>query len=155
MKFRLLHTSEYAQFDEDFKHFLILNGISNEEWLELNQSDKKKAQGLVELFSDIVFQKVYENVRYLEFRSPQRLLVFHCEKETIHLIGLESNNRNVDFSNEQSVQSSIREHFSSIHLFKTSKPYSTNRELELFQMTENGALVSTKERWDTLHKLCA
>ena len=66
MKYRLLNKEEMEIFDQDFKHFLIANGVSNEEWVELNQNDIEKATQLVELFSDTIFQKVYEKIQFIE-----------------------------------------------------------------------------------------
>ena len=56
MKYRMLTTEEMEIFNEDFKHFAIANGVSNEEWVEMNKSDKELATKLVELFSDTVLQ---------------------------------------------------------------------------------------------------
>jgi hypothetical protein len=56
MKYRILNKEEMEIFDEDFKYFLIANGVSNEEWVEMNTSNQDRAIDLVELFSDTVLQ---------------------------------------------------------------------------------------------------
>ena len=43
MKYRMLTKEEMQIFDEDFKHFLITTGVSNEEWTDLNKSNIPKA----------------------------------------------------------------------------------------------------------------
>ena len=55
---------ELEVFSEDFKHFLIINGVHHEEWVEMNDSKKEQANQLVILFSDSVLQKVYEKIEF-------------------------------------------------------------------------------------------
>lgn len=153
MNFRLLSRDEMDAFDEDFKHYLIVNGVSNEAWVEMNKNNPEKAQQIVEIYSDIVFQKIYEKVKFLEFRSKNQLLVFSCEKEQIHLIGLGSDDENVDFTDEKKINQSIQQSFAKIKHFKQSKKYTKKREIELFEMAEKGCIVSTQAFWDKIKQL--
>jgi len=153
MEYRMLSREEMTLFDEDFKHYLIVNGISNEAWLEINEKNVSEAQKIVEVFSDVVLQKAYEKIQFLEFRSKQQLMVFSCEKEGIHLIGLSSKDDRVDFSTPESIEESILNYNSQIESFQQTKKYSKKRELELFEMTEQGCVVSTKTFWGKITKL--
>ena len=74
MKYRFLTKEEMEIFDEDFKHFMITNGVTNEEWLEWNKSDLEKATQLVEVFSDTVLQKVYEKIKFILKETTQGAL---------------------------------------------------------------------------------
>ena len=66
MKYRLLTDEELKELEEDFKHFLITNHVYNEEWIQLNKTNDKKVKELVELFSDIVFEKALSKIIFLE-----------------------------------------------------------------------------------------
>ncbi|MEO9258353.1 MAG: DUF6495 family protein [Crocinitomicaceae bacterium] len=153
MDYRMLSREEMTLFDEDFKHYLIVNGIPNEAWLEMNEKNVSEAQKIVEVFSDVVLQKAYEKIQFLEFRSKQQLMLFSCEKEEIHLIGLSSKDEAVDFSTPEAIQESILNYNSQIQSFRQTKKYSKKREIELFEMTEQGCVVSTKIFWDKITKL--
>jgi len=153
MKYRLLNKEEMQIFDEDFKHFLIANGVSNEEWISLNQNDIKKATQLVELFSDTVFQKVYEKIQFIEFRSPESCIVFNCLPDSIELISINRKSDIVDLSTPESIQTALKNQSEEINYFKSSKKYNTLRELEVHQMIENGCFNSSQEFWNSLEKL--
>jgi hypothetical protein len=154
MKYRILSKEEREIFDEDFKHFMISNGVTNEEWLEMNQSNPQKATELVELFSDVVLEKVYQKIEYLEFRSENSCLVFHCTPDSIKLISIvPKSGKKVDLSTPESIHQALIHQFSDLDLFKSEKKYSTLRELEIHKMVEQGCLNSSKEFWDALMQL--
>ncbi len=147
----MLTKEEMEIFDEDFKHFLIANGVSNEEWLEMNESNIDQATKLVELFSDTVLQKVYEKMQYLEFRSKESCLVFNCLPDSIELISLNAKpNSDVDLSTPDSIHRSMIQYPNKIQFFKSEKKYSTLRELELHRMVEQGCMNSSAEFWNAL-----
>ena len=81
MKYRMLTADELVPFEEELKQFLIVNGVHGDEWEQMNRDTPEKAIELVELFSDTVLQKVYEKIEFLEFRSVDSCLVFHCLSE--------------------------------------------------------------------------
>jgi hypothetical protein len=70
MKYRILSDEELAHLEDDFKQFLIVSEVHDDEWREMNKKDSEKALSLVRLFSDTVLQKVYEKVKFIEHRSP-------------------------------------------------------------------------------------
>jgi len=153
MKYRLLNKEEMEIFDQDFKHFLIANGVSNEEWVELNQNDIEKATQLVELFSDTIFQKVYEKIQFIEFRSPESCIVFNCLPDSIELISINRKSATVDLSTPDSIHKALTKNANEINYFKSSKKYNTLRELEIHQMIENGCFNSSEAFWNSLTQL--
>jgi hypothetical protein len=65
MKFKILSKDDLSHLEEELKHFLIANGVSNEEWISMNETNPDKAIDLVELFSDVVYQKVFEQLKFV------------------------------------------------------------------------------------------
>ena len=59
VKYRYLTDQELQEFEEEFKHFLIANGLHAEEWEKLNNEDPDKAIEVVGLFSNLILDKVY------------------------------------------------------------------------------------------------
>lgn len=153
MKYRILNKEEMTVFDEDFKHFLITNGVTNEEWIEMNQSDQKKATQLVELFSDTVFQKVYEKMNFIEFRSASSCIVFKFDSEEMELISLNRKDETIELSTPESIHESLVAHTDRLTFFKTKKKYIASREEEMHQLMEQGCFVSSAEFWDALQKV--
>ena len=149
----MLSAEEMAIFDEDFKHFAITNGISNEEWIEMNKSNTELATKLVELFSDTVLQKVYEKVRFIEHRSPSSCLVFKLNEADIELISLTAKSDKIDLSTVESVHEALVKDPSEMSLFRSQKSYSKNREEEIHEMLMQGCVNSTETFWMSLEKV--
>ncbi len=56
-KYRSLSQEELKPLEEDFIKFLAANTVAAEDWDKIKKDDPKKAEGLVEIFSDIVWDK--------------------------------------------------------------------------------------------------
>lgn len=140
-------------FDEDFKHFAIANGVSNEEWLEMNAENPEKATELVEIFSDTVLQKVYEKLRFIEHRSQTSCLVFNLLIDEIQLISINSKNETVDLSTPESIHEALVNSPQDISIFETKKAYSKNREEEIHDMLMQGCFNSSEAFWILLKKV--
>ncbi len=151
MKFRTLSLEELGHLEEDLKHFLIVNGIDSETWLYLNKNESNKALQLIQLFSDIVLQKVYEKMSFLEFRSIDSCMVFHCKNDVMELITIQKKNKSLaDLSTPQSIHSALINNTDELTFFHTSKKYKINREQEIHQLIEKGCVVSTYDFWNSL-----
>lgn len=152
MKYRMLTTEEMEIFNEDFKHFAVANGVSNEEWLEMNNSDPERAIQLVQIFSDVVLQKVYEKLEYIENRSVQSCLVFKLGKKEIELISINSNSNKIDLSTPESIHHALVNCSNQLTFFKACKQYSKEREMEIHEMITQGCVNSSKSFWDSLNE---
>ncbi len=150
MKYRILTKEEMHIFDEDFKHFMITNGVTNEEWIEMNISDIPKAIALVELFSDTVLQKVYEKLQFIEFRTDDTCMIFHCKKENMELISLNKKSGSSNLSSPESIHEALSKNPDELSIFRTEKAYNETREIEMHQLFEKGCYVSSQEFWDAL-----
>ena len=153
MKYRMLTVEEMEIFDEDFKHFAVTNGISTEEWTEMNQSNKELATKLVGLFSDTVLQKVYENLKFIEHRSPSSCLVFKLNKTEIDLISLNAKSDKIDLSTVESIHEALVKQPTELSIFKSIKAYSKTREEEIHEMLTQGCVNSSESFWILLEKV--
>lgn len=150
----MLNNEELNAFEEELKQFLIVNGVHAEEWEAMNKKNPEKAVELVELFSDTVLQRVYEKINFLEFRSEESCIVFHCTKEQIELIAINrKEGTKVDLSTPESIHKAIIEEPEALTFFKSKKEYSTSREGEIHKMIEDGCFLSSVEFWNLLNKL--
>ena len=153
MKYRMLTPEEMEIFNEDFKHFAVANGVSNDEWIEMNESNKDVATKLVGLFSDTVLQKVYENLKFIEHRSPKSCLVFKLNKDEVELISLNANSDKVDLSTVESIHESLVKQPEEISFFRSKKAYSKVREEEIHEMLAQGCVNSSEAFWMLLEKV--
>ena len=153
MKYRILTDDELAYFEEDFKHFLIANGVHAEEWKKINEIDHSQAIKLIELFSDAVLQKVYEKIKYIEHRSKKSCMVFYLKEDEIELISINAQLENVDLSTPESIHEVLISKPEAISMFSSKKSYSKNREEEIHSMLEQGCLHSDEKFWNALQAI--
>jgi hypothetical protein len=154
MKYRILTNEELAPLAEDFKHFLIVNGVHTEEWIRINSNEPQKAKDLVEIFSDTVLQKVYEKITHLEFRSPDSCIVFHFLPEKVALISIQKKgNSEANFSTVESIHLALTEQTKTLQFFQSEKKYSATREQEIHRMLEEGCFISSADFWQSLYEV--
>jgi len=149
----MLTKEEMDIFNEDFKHFAVANGVSNEEWIEMNEHFPDKAAQLVAVFSDVVLQKVYEKVKFIENRSKSACLVFRLNNETIDLISLSTEDESMDLSSPEGIHEALVNNSSQLSFFTFSKAYNKNREMEIHEMIEKGCVNSSEAFWNSLQKV--
>jgi hypothetical protein len=145
MKYRVLTKEELLELEEDFKHFLIANGIYDDEWVKINKEDQKKAVELVGLFSDVVFDKALKNIKFLEHITKEGINAFFFTDKEVILIGITSANKEIDFTRD-----TIDKFKNELNIFRTTKPYFKNREKEIFDLLETGASIINEERFKKL-----
>lgn len=157
LKYRCLTDQELQLLEGELKQFLVANGLYAEEWRELNQKSPEKARELVELFSDLVFEKVLEKAEYLLQRRPSELRVIHCEPTRMVLLGLAIDHPTVDLT-----QAPYREDLAlamtdagmqAVRLYRASKQYQGDRAAELFRIMEDGGEITDGLLFERLSQL--
>ena len=146
VKYRQLTQKELKEFEKEFIDFLVVNGITADEWVDLKSNDKEKAELIIDKFSDVIFESILRKVNYLEFISAKSIKCFQCVKDKMVLVGIDApKNSNIDFTK------SIPTTFDDLEVYTTEKSYLKQRELELFNLIESGAQIS---RGEWFKKLC-
>lgn len=151
MKYRILSDEELNSLAEDFKHFLIVNGVHAEEWQKINEQHPDRAISLVEIFSDTVLQKVYERLEFLEFRSENSCMVFHCTPKEMSLVSISVRpGSQADLSTPESIHTALVNRVDELQFFKSTREYTDTREMEIHRMLEQGCVPSDQKFWEAL-----
>jgi hypothetical protein len=148
LSFRKLTEDELEELKEEFVQYLVANGVDALLWEQLKKDEPEESELFIQQFSNVVLQKSLEKIEYLEHRTPSDVKLFYCGKETIDLIAIKSSV--VDLTNMAEFNA---EEFKNIEIFKANKPYSKNREVELFEMTEKGCQITTHTLYDLLKQM--
>lgn len=149
----MLSQEELELLEEDLKAFLIVNGIHADEWEQMNTAAPEKAIELVELFSDTVLQKVYENLRFIEHRTARSCMVFNLKPDRIELISINATTDTVNLSTPNSIHDALSNSAKQLTVFKTEKAYSKVREDEIHELLEQGCVNSSEAFWYQLEKI--
>ena len=94
MKYRVLSTKELEPLKDDFIKFLSANTITGEDWAKIKSNKPNQASKLIEIFSDIVWEKSLEKIKYLEHRDDKYLKVFCCGESKMEMVGFKINGEN-------------------------------------------------------------
>ena len=148
-KYRRLTQFELDSLEKEFIDFLILNGITANDWNKLKQTPEK-ADKIIELFSDVVFEKILRQISYLDHFSPQSIKTFLCADEEIYLIGLDTKDKSYDFTTSDGRLKLKSTPPKDLKTYKSSKKYHPNREMELFRMLQNGCVKSDGQIFEQL-----
>lgn len=156
MKYRRLTMEELKDMENEFVRFLVSNGVTADDWEKIKVENPTKAEGLIEIFSDVVFDKVLEKVKYIEFRTPYDIKTFRCLENKIELLGLKvSGTSSLDFTKSQPLQNMLTYIKSApeggVQMYSAEKAYKDNNpKKEIFSMLENGAFISEGEIFEAL-----
>lgn len=148
----MLTREELEFFEEDLKHFLIVNGVHGDEWEKINKEDQDRATQLVGMFSDTVLQKVYEKLRFVEHRTKTSCMVFHLRETNVDLISINAKNDHLDLSSPEGIHDALVNHSAGLTFFKSEKAYTKNREEEVHEMLMQGCVNSSESFWMQLNK---
>jgi len=146
MKYRRLNLDELKSLERDFINFLAANSVTGEDWEKLKNEEPDKAERLIEIFSDMVFDKTLEKIEYLEQKSAKEIRTYHCQADRLIMIGLLIEGEStLDFRQNLPPQQMIQQLSLSgaqLKLFRGEKAYDKDRQQILFQLMEQGALIA-------------
>ncbi|XOV91493.1 MAG: DUF6495 family protein [Bacteroidota bacterium] len=147
-KYRALTTQELHELEKEFIEYLIVNGITAGDWVKIKQNEPDKAESILILFSDVVFEGTLRKISFLEKRLPNELLIFQCLKDRIVLVGITS--PSVDFTDQTSLEQAVNKPPGDAMVYTTEKSYSQVREMELFKMIDSGCTITDGKLFKTL-----
>jgi hypothetical protein len=154
MTYRRLTNEELAPLEQKFIQFLVSNTITGDDWKQMKERRPEQAMGLIDIFSDIIFEETLKKVSFLKQATPKELHIFHFKEDKIELIGLVANvDSPIDFIKDDSWLKNLQNTEGGVSFFQNEKKYTEQREIELFKMLENGCRITDNYLFDALKKL--
>ena len=152
VKYRYLTDGELREFEEEFKHFLIANGLHSEEWEKLNNEDADKAIEIVGLFSNLILDKVYDNTKFVVYVGQKDLKAFKFYDDKAVLIGIDYKGE-YEFSKDN-IFKFIADNASQIQIYSTSKSFpKQKRNEEIHFLLKLGGNISDGKLFDFLFQI--
>lgn len=146
MKYRRLDNDELRELEDSFVRFLASHQLTAEDWQRLKTDQPERVDTLIEQFSDLVFERVLNEIEYLEFKSPKDIQTFHCEPDRIQLLGIRVEGiSTINFTDNEQPEIMLGQLLRSgakLKMYQGEKPYKKERNLELFEMMESGCKIS-------------
>jgi len=157
LKYRVLHLSELEGLRDDFVQFLSANSITAEDWIKVKKEDKAAADKLIEVFSDIVWEKVLPRIKYVKFISKTILRVMYFGEQKAELVQIKIENDDFSFGNPELIEELANGYMDlssyDPEMITGSKNYSESREQEVFLALENGGQPAKEVFWLALKSM--
>lgn len=151
MKYKRLSINELKELEKEFVNFLASAQITGPDWEKLKTEKPKEADELVDVFSDLAYQKSMDKINYLEFRDAKNLHIFHFGKEKASLIGLSVKaTSNIDFTANNTDLQWNEETASEVSIIRNEKVYTKERGEEIFELIEKGCLITDGKLFNAL-----
>lgn len=149
MKYRMLTNEEMEGLKDEFIKFLVVNGMDANMWQEMKASQVDKAEGVLISFSDFILENVLNKIQYMDYNDTHNMLAFQCNKDSIVLIGLESEEA---YEKHDDMLQGLVSKPTTFKIYKEEKNYHPDRNTELFRMAESGAKITDSQIFDFLNK---
>ena len=145
MKYRILNNKELEPLKDEFIKFLSANTVTGKDWVKLKSNKPNEALKLVEIFSDIIWEKVLDKIKYLEHRDDKYLKVFYCGENKFELVAFKVNAVNAPSLLDETtfkLLGSGELKFSELdaEFYSSEKNYTLSRNMEVFSMIESGCV---------------
>ena len=145
MKYRRLTLEELKPLENEFIDFLVVNGVIADDWEQLLANDVEKSNQIIDAFSEVVFEGIMRKTQFLEYRSIGELITFSFMADLIYMAGIRLDAHGafkIDFNDELSIKQLLAQPVGGVKVFMDAKKYKENREKEIFDMVEQGCLIS-------------
>ena len=150
-KYRLLTEEELKHLEKEFVDFLILNGIDADDWVKMKNQNLENAAQIISAFSDAIMEGVLRKTEFLEKIDKNRIASIHFQEKQMVMAAMEAPIGSIaDFNDPAFIKRATLDPPSYLKAYITTEPFKDSRELELFQFTENGWLVSDGKLYKTL-----
>ncbi len=143
MKYKRLTKEQFESLHEEFANFLATQQIDKKEWDILKTEKPEVAEQELDVFSDLIWEVVLTNAKFLEHFSKSHIFLFHCQEKYIQSIVLKSLDENIDLMKKEGLKWLGDNMFSDeveIHLGK--KEYEQERNSAIFDLITQGAILS-------------
>lgn len=152
-KYRTLLVDELHHFEKEFIDFLVVNGITATDWEQIKTENSTKAQSIIELFSDVVFESILRKNQYLVMQSASKLYAFYFGETKAVLLGVETSNPAINLLEVESISQTIQQNSASFQKVSTTKNYQQSREQEMFTLIQKGATLGGEEWFKAIAQL--
>lgn len=121
-KYRRLSIEEIQSLEKEFIDFLVVNGIPADDWQKIKTNNPEKAEGIIDSFSDVVFEKILRQNKYLVRHGKEEMATVSCLSDRFHMIAIRYQDENKNTVED---------------IYTSMKKYNSDRESEIWSLLEN------------------
>lgn len=151
MKYKRLTKEQFEELHQEFANFLATQSIDKQEWDTIKQTQPHIAEQELDVFSDLVWEGVLKNAKFLEHFSKNHIFLFHCQELQLQTIIIKSLVPEVDFLTKSGLQWLSDNLFTeTVELHTGKKEYNNDRNESIFQLIVDGAILSDGQLYNQI-----
>ena len=139
---------------EEFALFLAAQSIDVKEWSSIKEEKPELAQKELEVFSDFVWEKVLNKTMYLDHFSSNSLNLFKVGEEGLSRILVKVDKPEIDLLKQADFNWFMdNSNDPQVNYLKGNKKYEQEKNLELFDLIQKGAVVSDGQLFEAIQSM--
>ncbi|MFD2519021.1 DUF6495 family protein [Salinimicrobium flavum] len=153
MKYARLTKEQFEELHQEFINFLASQSITSDEWEDIKINKSKVAEEELDVFSDLVWEGVLNQAKFLEHISPNQIYLFKITEVTINLIAIKIENETVDVTTRHGynwLQQNLMH--DQVSLYTSAKAISEDRNKDIFALIQQGAVITKGELYGFFEK---
>lgn len=157
VKYRRLTQNELEELKDDFIKFLASQSISADDWESWKSKNVEKVDDLIDLFSDIVLEKILSEIDYLEILAPMEVKIFSMGDQNARMVGLRLRSGEIDLRKSEEIDAFFNDINKGMshkpELYHMKKEYSKAKAEEVYFLLKNGATVTNDKLFKNIDAL--
>ena len=146
MKYSRLTKEQFKELHQEFANFLASQQIDRNEWEDIKENKPEVAEEELDLFSDLVWEEVLTQAKWLEHYSKNHIFLFKLNKTEMESIIIHSHVPHADFLTEGGLHWLNENIFSKeVEVKRGKKSFGDDRNAEIFNLVQQGATFSDGE----------
>ena len=153
MKYSRLTKEQFEELNQEFINFLATQSITGDEWQDIKTNKPDVAEQELDIFSDLVWEGVLNQTKYLEHISPKDIHLFALNEDHMHLIGIKVK-EDVDLTTAEGFNwlraNLMHDH---VEFVQAKKDYNNDKNLDKFTLIQQGSNITKGELYQYMFKL--
>jgi hypothetical protein len=142
MRYTRLTKEQLEELHPEFVNFLATQSVDKAEWDKIKAQNPEVAEQEIDVFSDLIWEGVLTNAKYLEHYSKHHIFLFHCSDIHMQTIVIHSLVAEVDFLTKEGLDWLSDNLFTdNVEIQKGQKVFVDERNDEIFGLVRQGAIL--------------
>ncbi|WP_417266501.1 DUF6495 family protein [Brumimicrobium sp.] len=146
MKYTRLQLQDLKDLEKEFVEFLVLNGIPAEDWEKMKKNDIEKVEGIIDQFSDVIWESVLRKTEMVELRRKDTLTVCRVVEGELSTLVIKTYDGDIDLTHANEVEnalSDLENYEVNVRVDKITKPVTE----QLFELLQIGFYITKNEKY--------
>lgn len=154
MKYTRLSKEQLEELHQEFINFLATQSITGTEWESIKQDKPRVAEQELDVFSDLIWEGVLTKVNYLENISERHMHLFKLTDKEMKLVSVKILNPDIDLRTKIGFDW-FKRNFQSdfVEYLTASKAYSEDKNLDKFNLIQQGAVITKGELYQWFEQI--